>query len=223
MHYVLTVDINRVLHPHSEASHRAACSRWGCRYHVVREMPAAAGRLHPVYARLWMWDLLPDARRVFYMDADTVVRADCPSPFEAFPDEAPLYAVKDGSLRLENWHDLRREHARAAEDMRRLFGVALDLDRYFNAGVLLLSRDAHHDQIRAVRTVAMLNPNVTFADQSYLNVVAHRAGLVLVPETWNYIQPQKFPVMSHWIYHFAGCAARRQRLLPQADWTQLAG
>lgn len=215
------MDINGVLHENSAASFRAACRRWACGYHVVRETPPEARGLHPMHCRLWMWELLPDARRVFYLDADTVVRADCPSPFHTFPDEGLLYAVKDGSPRFDNWRDLRREHERAVADMRRVLGVTLDPDRYFNSGVMLLSRRAHHAELRDVRRAAMAHPEVTFPDQSYLNVVARRAGLELIPETWNYIQPQEFPVMSHWVYHFAGYARRRQRLLPQADWARV--
>ena len=75
---LLTLNIGDCLDPNTRDSFKDACRRWHCEYVEVTE---AWDKWHPHAMKLAAFELC-DADRVFYIDADTAIRGDTPSPFE---------------------------------------------------------------------------------------------------------------------------------------------
>ncbi len=82
--FVVTLNAGGALCASSRDSHQHAAQRWGAVYIELRE---PWGRLshHGVFATKLEMDRLPLLGRVVWLDADTLVRDDCPSLFDLIP------------------------------------------------------------------------------------------------------------------------------------------
>jgi hypothetical protein len=86
MNHLVTLNIGSdVIHPNSRASFLAAARRWGAQYIEITTPLAPEHGYHGAWAEKLFLDLhLPDGRFI-YLDGDTVIRHDAPSPFEIVP------------------------------------------------------------------------------------------------------------------------------------------
>lgn len=110
------------------------------------------------FARLGIAALLPThIRRVLYLDADVLVLQDIEDLLRADCGEAAVAAVLDGMDELTG--------------PGRLPGVP-NVERYFNAGVLLIDLERWRTEQISERALAYLEtrPNTPYADQDALNV-----------------------------------------------------
>ena len=83
--YLCMLNINRdVLHPNSRDSFLAAARRWGAQY--VEIVSRSAVHEHHFMQKLSVHEWFPDGARVCCLDADTVIRSDCPDLFEMVPE-----------------------------------------------------------------------------------------------------------------------------------------
>lgn len=132
---------------------------------------------HMTYARFQIERHFgPEVRRVLYVDADMLVLEDLGPLAATELNGHPIAAVPDfhidGALRRGVVPDP---------------GGLPDLDRYFNAGLLLIDLHEWRRQRIAARALAFLkeNPKTPYADQDALNVACRNAWLEL-PVRWNY-------------------------------------
>lgn len=139
------------------------------------EMTTMAGISKMTFARLAIPKVIPDSvTRVLYMDSDTLTLGDLSPLFLENLGNAPFGAVLDGVDSL-----LRHGSPKCAGMPR--------VERYFNAGVLLIDLPewrAHGISERALQYLER-NPSTPFADQDALNVSGDKLWHSLNAQ-WNY-------------------------------------
>ncbi len=203
---LVTINIGNVLKENARESFIDSARRWNCEYREITALPPGAEL--PAYTKFWLFDLV-DADRIFYIDADAVIRNDTPNPFTEFPDLETLYAVKDpcpfDNLQLE------------AERAQASLAFSLDVDRYFNSGVLILSRSAHAALLLELREI---QGGWIWWDQTPLNIMAQRHKLSLIPPEWNDVWPADVNEMASFIYHYAANPGRESQL-PHVKWRKV--
>jgi lipopolysaccharide biosynthesis glycosyltransferase len=157
------------------AAHGAAA-----RFHRIDDAQIAGfpRRYFPplVWYRLLLPELLPDADKVLYLDAD-LLAADSVAPLW----QVDVSGVAVGAVLNPLYPFLR--------DWRAELGLA-DSRRYFNSGVLLMNLE-HLRRTRGferLRTYASAHPENRYPDQDALNVVLHGEHLLLHPR-WNVQTP----------------------------------
>ena len=160
---------------------------------AIAERFQSAGRQTRVtFVRLFLHEFLDGIDKVLYLDADIVVRRDLAPLFDAGPVAAPVAAALDYPLRLlaeqkelvygpdTQW--------RTDEYIRDHVGLN-DVDRYFNAGVLLIDLarfSASGAPDRALEFLVRKGDSSIFNDQDALNFALKDDFEVLDPR-WNFI------------------------------------
>ena len=166
------------------------CRRHGVRLHVMRRKPLDVEGMRPTWMRYAMFDVLDRAgiqwERAAMVDADTMVRWDCPDFFHQV--DTALAAVKDGC------------RPRWVKRSIRVYGclfpdTELEADAYFNAGFLVVNpghRRLFEEMIRLyleneARMRTLIRRYRRGSDQTPLNFMVKRLGLPLdyLPETFN--------------------------------------
>jgi hypothetical protein len=119
-----------------------------------------AGRT-PSLLKLWLWDFV-DAEQVLYFDADTVcLRAWDPARWQ---DGMTLCAVRD-------WIWRAGIQAEAAS-------VAMPVEEYFLASLMVLNRGTHERMLHEAREIYPHTSNLVL-EQTALNAARYRLGVVL--------------------------------------------
>jgi lipopolysaccharide biosynthesis glycosyltransferase len=194
---------------------------------AIAERFQSAGRQTRVtFVRLFLHEFLQGIRKVLYLDSDIVVRRDLAPLFDAGPDRTPVAVALDYPLRLLAE---RREFVygpdvqwKTDDYIRHHVGLK-DVNRYFNAGVLLIDLarySASGAPDRAQAFLARKGHDSIFNDQDALNFALEGDFEVLDPR-WNFI-PDFAALASQkavsaelqsvlllcrddpWIVHFAG-------------------
>lgn len=127
------------------------------------------------YFRFLLPELLPDARRVIYLDADLVVRGDLRALWEMDLHGAALAGAPDAWV--ENYGDYRT----------RVMGLSPG-DPVVNAGVLLFDLDAMRRERlgeKCLEAMADLVPKVEYQDQDVINIVC-RGRIAVFSNLWNF-------------------------------------
>jgi hypothetical protein len=218
---LLTVNIGGVLCEHARQSLVAAAERWGAAYVEVTE----ATRRHPVRqpATLKLAAFAyTTSEAVFIVDADAVISARCPNPFQTLP--ADLLSVVDLTPRVDPVGAILRH---AEGEWKKVSAQPLGGWPYFNSGVMLAWREAHEAVFRQAYDLAQRqHPPLVWAEQTPLNYACQnsKVTLCLIDERWNYMRPQTLgpswkDLAQHgiWIMHLAGDGQKYQ-LIPTLDW-----
>lgn len=202
-------------------SFQDAAFRWGCDYREVTEEDYPT-IFHPGSMKLMAFDFC-DADRIFIIDADAIIRSDCPSPFEIF-DEPVFMAVQNQHNHLP-WRYIFVNPQIMAEELERIFvrfpRIVFQPGNFFNTGVCLVSRQRHADILAYAFEVFKETGYLQWYDQAPLNYAVAKAQVpvIFADPTWNY----QFPNFGHWdylekyIYHFAGIPSRYD-ILPVINW-----
>lgn len=211
---LVTLNIGDCLHENSRASFHDAARRWGCDY--VEVMQADEG-VHPHAMKLKAFELC-DAERVFYIDADAVISAGCPNPFEIFPADA-FVAVSNQRQPYMSESCRRACEDTINRDLEKISGHTGETYTYpanfINSGMWLASRECHSKTLAEALSISLaLYGETAWKDQSALNYVLIRNKVeVLTPDaTWNCQFPPDTGkgMMGAFIYHWAGGENRRQ-------------
>jgi D-inositol-3-phosphate glycosyltransferase len=211
---LLTLNIGNVLRENSRASFQSAARRWGCDYIEVTEMDTP----FPHAMKLKCFELT-DADRVFYADADIVISANCPNPFEVFPEDAFVAANNQQDQMTEACRNACADNiARDLRDIMAMRGLGETKNypaTFINSGVWLASRTHHMDVLALALGVSLkMEGKTAWKDQSALNyALIHTETAVLMPSSsWNYQFPPDTGSgpMEHFIYHWAGGEDRDQ-------------
>ncbi len=180
----------------------------------IRENITAA-----TYLRYQLPEILPDLKKVLYLDFDTIINADLSPLFDTDVGGVPLAAVPDFAQLLgsREWPDYRVVYEGNPYIFRdyieKVLGIGnLESLPYMNAGVLLINLDEWRKRRLGERVVGFLAKHrLKYPDQDSLN--RHVSGnFVRLDARWN---------------AQALCAKRREALLPkligekQADWAAI--
>jgi len=220
-----TINFGDVLCRNARQSFEDAARRWGAEFiELTEENIPADVPCHMV--KTVLFDVAPWADRVFYIDGgDAIIRGDAPSPFDVCPPEK-LGAVVDGDPALPSWPLLvRRQKADWRSINRRLGRSVPFTDVYFNAGVLVLTRDVHQRMLKRALELRGLFRSSFFWDQSVLNYAAVELGVPVLrmDRTWNMLQSGETNAliwMDGYVYHYAG-SGQRHSILPILNWRYL--
>ena len=175
--------------PRAEPLLRAIAERHGVPLQIVASAPETAHRVDPAsdygrgstatYRRLFLAELLPELRRVLYLDADILVRASLDRLWETSLEGAVLGAVPDPWMAT-------------IPEMRREFP-----EGYFNAGVMLIDLERWRERGLTARCLDEIGRRARLAasagrdalsyrnEQTPLNTVLRNAWQRLSP-CWNF-------------------------------------
>ena len=140
MNAICVLNLNSFLPTQCRASFQAAATRWQCEYIEIRE-PLA--QIH----HFWIKSLIPTScyvtrfERVLQLDADVLIRSDCPSPFDLVPPGkiGVVTRVQPGCRTACRviWQNNKRQAD--------VFGVPIytDAREHLNAGFILYNVQAH--------------------------------------------------------------------------------
>ncbi|MCF6290139.1 MAG: hypothetical protein L3J03_03990 [Desulfobacterales bacterium] len=82
---VVTINHGAFLCDNARQSFKAAAKRWGAAYVELTREDGPAG-VTPLEHKLLLFEQV-DADRIFYIDADAIIRNDAPSPFDICPSD----------------------------------------------------------------------------------------------------------------------------------------
>jgi hypothetical protein len=142
------------------------------------------------------FEFCPDADKILILDADTIIRSDCPSIFQY--DNAAVLSSQSGLDDVSSDHDYNlicKKYPRLKMNS-------------INSGILLLSKK----NCRILDTAFDIHKTVSGrigVDQAPLNYALSKASLTLLDYSWNYRGPAFPEPMQAYIYHFAGQGVNR--------------
>ncbi len=162
---------------------KTLCERLGGSFSAV-DVAIELGRLesagasgyvsYSTYARLFIPQLMPDVKRVVYLDSDTLVNGDLSPLFGQDLDGKPLALAYD-CLRVE---------------YKKMIGLPLTTP-YYNAGVMVLDCEACRRTHMTDRVLAAVHDSPArafFADQDLIARTLGRAGdVALLPPAYNFL------------------------------------
>ncbi len=170
--------------------------------------PSAAFLSPATASRLFLPELLPDVGRIVYLDADMIVDMDIGSLWNFDLRGAPLGAVPDLGIQRALYVVPRDPEcdAWATGALARWKDLGIPLDRYFNAGTLLLDLHSLRDSGLFGKALAFLDrhPALPTLDQDALNAVFHDTYAAL-PFRYN-VMLSLYPTWcaGPCIWHFTG-------------------
>lgn len=138
---------------------------------------------YTTYYRLFLAEMLPEARRALYLDVDILVCDDLCKVFDAELGDKGIACAKDVCLCND---------ATCAEYRRRLLYCGHDMESYFNAGILLLNLEKWRgmgDLQKRVEDAFCNLPHLVYPDQDILNHV-FREDKLMLHRRWNFLTPQ---------------------------------
>jgi len=159
-------------------------------------IPAAAERFEAIpvhgeysratYMRLMLPQLLPDVKRIIYLDTDTVVNRSIADFFEIDPTEKPIAACVDFGIQQNI--ELSLATLGFTETTRdQLVRLVLPAHQYSNAGVTVINLDhwRRHDIAGQLERLLLRPPHkFLWQDQDVMNLL-FRSGYVALDPRWN--------------------------------------
>ncbi len=217
-----TINFHDVLCRNARESYEDAARRWGAEFIELTEENMPAGIPFQM-GKTIIFDFAPWADRVIYIDGgDTIIRGDAPSPFNVCPPDK-LGAVEVGCTASPNWPRFLSERKGAWRRLNRRLGQAIPFtDFYFNAGVLVLTRDAHQRLLKRALELSRLLGRLVGWDEIFLNYAVIELGVPvqMMDRTWNMQQPSDARA-SFWmdgcIYHYPSLG-QRYSIMPVLNW-----
>jgi hypothetical protein len=172
---VVTLLTDPAWHPLADVTlptHRAYAMRIGAELIVLDRKIYP----HPHYDKWQLAELFDNFERVLFLDADTIVRRDCPDLFICVePDRV------GGENELLTWPD----HADGLREFVRRMGLPPlpGIPYYLNSGVLVASR-CHRDLFRPPERVLA---DLAWPEQHHLNarLIGEHVPVCLLPQSFN--------------------------------------
>jgi hypothetical protein len=213
----------RSLYPASRASMQAAASRWSCDYvEVTRPLARPLGRhISAVWSKTVVWRTVgAQFQRVLVLDADILIREDCPSPFAVVPEgsfgvvsrfQGPLPPGFIDTTCVRWAHKLRLQKVPPPE-------------RSLNGGFVLYEPQTHAAVLRRWETAgkAVAHRYWSLVDQASLSVLLYNTDVpqTWLPSEWDLVgacqrhTQSRAPAgrMAAYVYHFTNQRGRRARI-----------
>ncbi len=156
---------------------------------------------HPHYDKWQIYDLLEVYDRVLFLDADVIVRPDCPDLFAMVPTDC--FA---GENELQSFPG----QANHLSEFLNAVGLAqLPCPFYVNAGVMVASREHRH----VFRPPEMIVSGVAWPEQSHLNarLIGENVPIHLLPPSFNDRHREGEYLRQSFILHYS-CMQVDQRI-----------
>jgi hypothetical protein len=169
---------------------------------------------HPHYDKWQIADVLKDYKRVIYLDADVIVRPDCPDLFVVVPPDEV-----GGENELLTYPQQAEHFTTFA---KRLGLVSLGCPFYLNAGVLVVSA-CHRSLFREPEEVFM---DLPWPEQTHFNVrlQQERVAVCSLAECFNDRHRRSGYLRNSYVLHYS-CMDNKSRLVAAQrdleDWEQL--
>lgn len=225
---ILTVNFNNALAANSRASMQASARRWGVDFWEINEasglrLPFSPGAYKTAVFERSTYD------DVLILDADTVVSAAMPNPFETF-EPHDLVAVPNGSARFGDLWQVKAAEANEVLILStrdpRFAGLPYHPSTYFNTGMMLVHRAYHEEMFKLAFEVCHVDHGLGWIDQTPLNLCALKCdvSVFLAHERWNFIHPhttgpgwENLRTRDIYVAHFAG-EPGREHVIPNVRW-----
>ncbi len=220
---VTTLNLNNFMPAVCRESITAAADRWGAEYLEVTTPLIDRGHLW--WNKSAIHRQIEGSAQVVYVDADMLVRYDCPSPFDLVPEDH-FAMVRSNPRRLRNINYVDRWVKRVSK----LTGLP-EIDtynQYCNAGMEVYSTDHHRDLFEwCMQYASDLGPKdgkVCLVEQTILSmkIAGDHLPFTPLPSLFNTCYVDDYPgvnrqgPMSTYIYHFLEVT---RPLLDGVDWT----
>jgi lipopolysaccharide biosynthesis glycosyltransferase len=143
----------------------------------LSRLPIVEPYTSAVYLNLPVADLLPETRRIVYLDVDLVVLQDVTKLLRFDLAGAPLAAVQDGFIATP-------DHILVGDGQS---GMSRCSSAYFNAGVMVIDADMWREEriaVRAMKLVIESTPPLRWLSQDALNILTDGRWAKLDPR-WN--------------------------------------
>jgi predicted O-methyltransferase YrrM len=169
---------------------------------------------HPHYDKWQIYDLLGCYDRILYLDADMIVRPDCPDLFVTVPPE-----YVGGENELPSWPPQRQNLERFCQ---RLGIGPLPCPYYLNAGLFVVST-RHRELFRPPEAIPA---DLPCPEQSHFNVrlIGEQCAVCLLPSAFNDRYRQGDYLRRSFILHYAAMPHwARMQAIPRdlESWDQL--
>ena len=220
--YLVTLNVSHeFLGENARRSFRAAARRWGAQYLEILT-PAHPGQ--PLLDKLCLPDFLPQTGRFAFLDADTLIRADCPSLFDIVPE-----GHFGGVLSHQPGHELADRHVLASLPQwleRHGIRGLNPIDDYLNTGVLVFDRPTHDAVFRKAMGSGWEHGDWVITDQAMLSAAIHLLGVPLfrlAPQfnrCGDAIWQRWTPGMRDFVWHFCGFPDLKWRI-DHTNWYDL--
>lgn len=199
MNRILVLNIGDVWHPNAKASAQDAARRWGAE---LCEVQSLLGAHHPYAAKFRLHQFATHGTQCLYLDADTVIRDDAPSPFELVPIGS-WGAVRNHQPGMFENHE--RYQGESWANACGQLGVNLPYrnEHYINAGFIMFDW-THNAYMRTLERCVVNVQGVN--EQAAWGVMMSQLPTIYLPAAWNRVGPAVWESrrdMSAYIYHFA--------------------
>lgn len=224
MNLIATLNLGGFLRPNVRASHEAAAKRWGCQY-VTIDTPQGdrkdlfGAKLQLSYKYPW-----PEGCRVLYIDADALIRSDCPDMFGLVPEKCMGVVENDQGVLSDVSQRMQRDYWERLAPPECPYVPSW----YFNSGVVLFTPALHHRVF--ARANALLSETGVVGgmeEQTATNIAAAltETPVLFLGHQFNRWGPAVFdasPEMPGYIVHYASCGRirceRKNPYLDKARW-----
>lgn len=208
---IITFNANDFWRPNSRESIESAAKRWGCEIVEVKDYLGAG---NPFAAKFRIDQFCGPGDRCLYLDADMLIRSDCPSPFDLVPVHK-IGAVLNGQGDTHNgvpetYQRPSWERACKMLNIQRKYSDA----EYINGGMILFSDSMGHGAC-ARSLCNCITDTKGVNEQAAWSVAIASLGLAhYLPRTFNRIGPavwERGDAMADFIWHFAGYFEHRDK------------
>ena len=213
----------RSLSVKAKHSFRTAAYNWGCDLVEIRD-PLKEG-VHHFWQKTFVCDHLEKYDRVVQLDADMMIRWDCPSPFDLVPVDS--FGVVS-ARQFENGPIIHHRQKCVGHWAKVMGMQACPDEKHLNGGFFLYS-PKHHSKLWAECRAVGESQGFTskfLPEQASMSVLLwnKKCPQTWLPHTFNavgaatYFRPQLTTWrMNDYIYHFTG-QERRQKRINGVDW-----
>ena len=203
-----------------------ACYRWGCEFVEVTQNHVGDQDL--CFNKLVVIERFNDDERVFYVDADVLIRNDSPSPFVLFPDASKVYAGRDVHPSydlprymevIDPWLQNTHNNFHLVDDFTALYESRLRW--FFNAGLFLCSPGGVRPEIDLfVRNIPPFPVSGRNEQAMWNYILKCKDKVELIGYEWNTINPDiSSGKMGSYVYHMTGFDWKPYRdALPTYSW-----
>lgn len=222
-----TINTGAFLRPNVRESFLDACARWGCGYFEITERHTEHRSFIDIKHDLCGFAELA-GKRVLYLDADAVIREDCPSPWE-WVTPGYFAAVQNDQGFLDQLCQYNQFKAwQTMADF--LDPPPLYVGWLINGGMFMFEPAVHGNLFETARELYEASKHLMTDEQTGLSICVSAMGIPFYPLTclFNCVGPRVYeawPKCPAWITHYAKYGEHRREnaaeILDGARWRRV--